>query len=234
MFKQLRNGLTITSVIYLLLGVFLVGWPDTSIRLCCYALGALLLLNGVGQILVFCRHRPEGFFMPYFSLIGGVLCVAAGLFLLLQPRTAISLFPILFGLFVVLDSISRFGSALDLYKAGYERWWTFLLLGLLSVGLGGFMIANPFGTVTAMVTAVGVILLIEGCINLFGLLFARLMLGRLGKLAEKSAKLAEQAAAEEAQLTDVVIEGTATEVPTPEPAPEKTPDDQLNNWEEGN
>ena len=63
-----------------------------------------------------------------------------------------------------------------------------MLLSLLSVALGLFMVANPFGTVTAMVTAVGVILIIEGAINLFSLLYSAVTVHHLEKLAARHAK----------------------------------------------
>ena len=190
MFKQFKAGMAVTSAVYLALGCCLVAWPDTSIRLCCCALGALLVFSGGMQVWRF-LHREGHVFFFYLSLVCGIICAAAGLFLLLQPDVAVSIFPIMFGLFVIFDSVARFGSALDLRRAGYQRWWNFLLLSLLSVALGLFMVANPFGTVTAMVTAVGVILIIEGAVNLFSLLYSTVTVRHLEKVA---ARLAEEEA----------------------------------------
>ena len=189
MFNPLKSSLALSGILYLLLGFFLVGWPDTSLKICCYGLGALLLLGGAVQIWRFISRREEGLFFPRLGLVCGIICLAAGLFLFLQPGAAISLFPILFGLFVVLDSFSRFENAMALRRAGYGRWGWFLALSLLSICLGLFMILNPFATAAAMVTAVGVILLVEGFFNLFGQIFSRLTLARM----EKELRRQEQA-----------------------------------------
>lgn len=212
MLKQIKNGLIPTSLLYIVLGVFLVGWPDASIRLCCYALGALLILFGGVQIRRYLRERDIFFLISYASLIGGIICCAAGLFLLLSPDTAISLFPILFGLFVVFDSVGRFSSALELHRVGYGRWWNFLLLSLLSIALGLFMIFNPFGTVTAMVTAVGVILLIEGFLNLFGLTYSSVLVHRFDRAAAKLAKAAEEAVENVEQMIESSTDGAAVSI----------------------
>ena len=104
---------------------------------------------------------------------------------------------ILFGLFVVLDSVSRFENAMALRQAGYGRWGWFLALSLLSVGLGLFMIFNPFATAAAMVAAVGVILLVEGLFNLFGQIFSRLTLARMEKEIRRQEEALDQAITQE-------------------------------------
>ena len=197
MFNPLKSSLAVSGIVYLVLGFFLVGWPDISLRLCCYGLGALLLLGGAAQIWRFFARKDEGRFFPRLSLACGAICLAAGLFLFLQPEAAVSLFPILFGLFVVLDSISRFENAMALRQAGYGRWGWFLALSLLSVGLGLFMIFNPFATAAAMVAAVGVILLVEGIFNLFGQIFSRLTLAKMEKEIRRQEEALDQAIAQE-------------------------------------
>ena len=91
-------------------------------------------------------------------------------------------FAIVFGLFVIFDAIARVQNALDLRRCGYDSWKGFLLLPVLSVVLGVVLIVNPFGAMETLVMAIGVILIVEGAINLLSALYTVLALRRFAKL----------------------------------------------------
>ena len=111
---------------------------------------------------------------------------------------------VVFGLFLIVDSIGRLGQALDLKAVGYGRWWVYLLTSLVSIALGAFVLCNPFQTVEAMVMALGVILVLEAVMNLVGTLFASVTVWRLGRAMEKAEAEARalEEAAENAQAAD--------------------------------
>ena len=110
-------------------------------------------------------------FQSQLTLISGIICLALGAFLILRSDIVVSILPIVFGLFVIFDSISRVQNALDLRRCGYSSWKSFLLLPVLSVVLGVIMILNPFGTMETLVMAIGIILIVEGSINLLSALY---------------------------------------------------------------
>ena len=108
----------------------------------CYALGAVVLACAAVQLIrYFVVER--GVFQSQLTLISGIICLALGAFLILRSDIVVSILPIVFGLFVIFDSISRVQNALDLRRCGYSSWKSFLLLPVLSVVLGVIMILNP-------------------------------------------------------------------------------------------
>ena len=224
MFKQAKSGLMLSSVAYLVLGVCLIGWPDLSMMLACRGLGLVILVTGAVQVWHY-LHREGHPFFAYLSLVYGIAAVGLGLALLIWPTLFIGVLPVVFGLFIIVDSLGRVAQALDLKEVGYGRWWVYLLSGLLSVLLGGFVLLNPFSTMEAMVMALGVILLAEGVMNLLGSLFAGITVWRLKRALDKAAAEAEAAdAALEAAVHDreTPTEGAfgGEEFPVePEPAP---------------
>lgn len=185
--KHMKKSYIASSLAFILLGLALLLWPETSLRVVCYLFGALILLKGAVSIWAYIKTE-ERFFFSYFTLLFGVAAVALGIFLLVKPDTVVSVLPILVGLFVVLDGIVRLQSAFDLKSAGYTGWWSFLLLALLSAGLGVLMVWNPFATVQVLVMAIGVILLVEGALNLISAVYANMMLRGLRKAAEEAAE----------------------------------------------
>ena len=78
----------------------------------------------------------RGVFQSQLTLISGIICLALGAFLILRSDIVVSILPIVFGLFVIFDSISRVQNALDLRRCGYDSWKGFLALPVLSVVLG--------------------------------------------------------------------------------------------------
>ena len=67
----------------------------------------------------------------------------------------------------------------------------FLLLPVLSVVLGVVMILNPFGTMETLVMAIGIILIIEGAINLLSALYTVLAIRRFAKLHPETQSMLE-------------------------------------------
>ena len=159
--KKLKWNLIVMSVLYLALGIFLLMVPGTALNVVCYALGGVVLLGGV---------------------IG---------FLILRSDIVVRILPIVFGLFVIFDSLGRVQSALELRRCGYGSWKGFLLLALLSVVLGVVMIVDPFGAMETLVMAIGVILIIEGALNLLSALYTMLAVRRFVKLHPEAQSVLE-------------------------------------------
>jgi uncharacterized membrane protein HdeD (DUF308 family) len=179
--KNLKWNLVFLSFVYLALGAFLLLQPGIALNIVCYALGALVLLCAAVQLVrYFVAER--GLFQSQITLVSGIVCLALGAFLILRSDVVVRILPILFGLFVVFDSLGRIQSALELRRCEYPSWKGVLLLALLSVVLGVIMIVNPFGTMETLVMAIGIILLIEGALNLLTTLYTAFAVRRFMKL----------------------------------------------------
>ena len=104
MVKKLKWNLVLMSALYLGLGVFLLMKPTTALNIVCYALGAVVLACAAVQLIrYFVVER--GVFQSQLTLISGIICLALGAFLILRSDIVVSILPIVFGLFVIFDSI---------------------------------------------------------------------------------------------------------------------------------
>ena len=153
--KKLKCNLIVMSVLYLALGIFLLMVPGTALNVVCYALGGVVLLGAVIQLVRYFLVE-RGIFQSQLTLISGLVCLALGGFLILRSDIVVRILPIVFGLFVIFDAIGRVQNALDLRRCGYDSWKGFLLLPVLSVVLGVILIANPFGAMETLVMAIGI------------------------------------------------------------------------------
>lgn len=202
--KNFRKTFSISSVAFIVVGLALLSWPEASLRVVCGLFGLVILLKGVGSIYSFLKAEVRGFF-SYFGWLFGAAAVALGIFLLIRPQTVVSILPILVGLFVIMDGVMRVQTAFELRAAGYDRWWSMLILALISAALGVVMLVNPFGTVELLVMAIGVILMVEGALNLAGYIWAAIQLKGLEKAARDMAdQMQEMLADSDRESRDVV------------------------------
>ena len=170
MAKKLKWNLILMSLLYLALGIFLLMVPGTALNVVCYALGGVVLACAAVQLVrYFVVER--GVFQSQLTLISGLVCLALGAFLIIRSDVVVRVLPIVFGLFVIFDSLGRIQNALELRRCGYPSWKIFLLLAVLSVVLGIVMVVDPFGTMETLVMAIGLILILEGALNLLSALY---------------------------------------------------------------
>ena len=190
MAKKLKWNLILMSLLYLALGIFLLMVPGTALNVVCYALGGVVLACAAVQLVrYFVVER--GVFQSQLTLISGLVCLALGAFLIIRSDIVVRVLPIVFGLFIIFDSLGRVQNALELRRCEYSSWKVFLLLAVLSVILGIVMVVDPFGTMETLVMAIGLILTLEAALNLLSALYTMLAVRRFIKLHPETQSMLE-------------------------------------------
>ena len=188
--KKLKWNLILMSILYLALGIFLLMVPGTALNIVCYALGGVVLACAAVQLVRYFAVE-RGVFQSQLTLISGLVCLGLGAFLIIRSDIVVRILPIVFGLFVIFDSLGRIQNALELRRCKYSSWKGFLLLAVLSIVLGIVMILDPFGTMETLVMAIGVILIIEGALNLLSALYTVIAVKRFLKLHPETQSMLE-------------------------------------------
>ena len=188
--KKLKWNLILMSILYLALGIFLLMVPGTALNIVCYALGGVVLVCAAVQLIRYFAVE-RGVFQSQLTLISGLVCLGLGAFLIIRSDIVVRILPIVFGLFVIFDSLGRIQNALELRRCKYSSWKGFLLLAVLSIVLGIVMILDPFGTMETLVMAIGVILIIEGALNLLSALYTVIAVKRFLKLHPETQSMLE-------------------------------------------
>lgn len=182
MLRYVKSGMMLMSIAYIVLGLMLLIMPETSLLWICYAFGVVVLITGIVCLIQYARIRGTGFTAP-FMLVGGVITAGLGLFTLVKPQVVASFLPVVFGIFIVVDGCSRIGSAIDLAKRKGEKWWMLLLFSIVSIALGALLIWHPFGAAVSVVMLCGILLIVEGALNLGCILYAAMELRTLDRMA---------------------------------------------------
>ena len=232
MLRYVKNGMLILSIVFIALGLLLLVMPQTSLLWICYAFGAVVLITGVVCLVQYVRIRGSGFAAPFF-LVAGVITAALGLFTLARPEVVASFLPVVFGIFILVDGFSRIGTAVDLARRQGDKWWLMMLFSLLSIALGILLLVNPFGAAVSVVMLCGVLLIVEGVVNLSCVVYTAMELRTLDRMADAAQAAAlgalgelldeEDAAEAEALNRDhegIVYNAESTEVPDDEHQPQ--------------
>lgn len=222
MLRYVKNGMLLLSIAFIALGLLLLVMPQTSLLWICYAFGAVVLITGVVCLVQYARLRGSGFAAPFF-LVAGVSTAALGIFSLARPEVVASFLPVVFGLFILIDGCSRIGTAIELARRKADKWWMMMLFSVLSVALGILLLVNPFGAAVSVVMLCGVLLIIEGVVNLSCVVYTAMELRTLDRMADAAVTATlsalgdaldeEEAAALNADHEGVVYNAESTEVP---------------------
>lgn len=182
MLRYIKSGMMLLSIAYIIIGMMLLIMPQTSLLWICYAFGAVVLVTGIVCLIQYARIRGTGFTAP-FMLVGGVITAGLGIFTLAKPQVVASFLPIVFGIFILVDGLSRVGTAIDLAKRKGQKWWVLLLLSVVSVALGALLVLHPFDAAVSVVMVCGILLIVEGALNLGCVLYAAMELRTLDRMA---------------------------------------------------
>lgn len=189
MLRYIKSGMMLLSIAYIIIGMMLLIMPQTSLLWICYAFGAVVLVTGIVCLIQYARIRGTGFTAP-FMLVGGVITAGLGIFTLAKPQVVASFLPVVFGIFILVDGLSRVGTAIDLAKRKGQKWWVLLLLSVVSVALGVLLVLHPFDAAVSVVMVCGILLIVEGALNLGCVLYAAMELRTLDRMASAAANAA--------------------------------------------
>ena len=127
--------------------------------------GVVVLVTGIVCLIQYACIRGTGFtrrscWWAASSRTG------LGIFTLAKPQVVTSFLPIVFGIFIVVDGLSRIGTAIDLAKRKGQKWWLLLLFSIVSVAPGVLLVLHPFDAAVSAVMLCGILLIAEGALNL--------------------------------------------------------------------
>ena len=81
--KQFSKSYILVSALYVVLGVVLLVWPGTSVKMICYGLGFAMVVLGITYgIIYFTKDNLQGFLQ--MDLVIGIVCLAFGVLSLIH------------------------------------------------------------------------------------------------------------------------------------------------------
>lgn len=155
----------IASIAYVVLGIFMVAYPDKATDGFRIVIGIILMIYGIINVISFFLNKDneENLFM---ELALGVLAIGIGIFALLAPDTVEMVIFYSLGAVLIIDGIVNIKRAVNLKDMGFRRWAIILIGAFISIILGIVCIVlyRYMGEVVSVL--IGVALIYEGVYSL--------------------------------------------------------------------
>lgn len=188
--KNIFKGRFFTTVVYLVLGIWLVMFPIPAVDMICKAIfGIVMMLVGLYHIWLYLSEAGGA---SIFNLFTGVIMLVLGVFFFQNPNIVEQILPSLLAALLLVDSISTLRTGLKRKQHERVEWKFFIVVGLLFVTLGIVLFMNPFTTIEKTILFAG-----WSFISDAGLAVVSIILSMIGNHAIKKEKNKIEIKAEE-------------------------------------
>lgn len=166
MINNLRNSLIAASVLYLIVGVIMLFFPEAVNSVICSLVALLFLFFGVAGVVMYFKTELK---TPYtsFTLVLGIILATFGIYIFLNPESFASFIPLMIGVFLIADSASKLSLSFDLKNLEYGNWWHMLISAFVVLAFGLILVFNPFEAVKATIMAIGTMLIVDAISNIY-------------------------------------------------------------------
>lgn len=202
---QKRISAILIAVVTIGCGILFLFYGVEAAAVICRFAGILLALIGAFYIFSFIIAKAERVLSTWGSLLAGILCFAAGLWMAVRPLTAIQYLQYVIAIVVLLHGIIDLQASFHLVRARARLWIYALVSSIVTLGLGTWILLSPMGATKALMILMGVVLIVDGITDL--ILIASL--SRTVRHLKKEAEVSQQAA--EAVETTGTIDGKPIE-----------------------
>ena len=177
--KSLKTEYIVSSAVIILLGIVLSFFPSGSTSALCYIVAAFFAIVGVIVVVRYFRSEERGF-LAATSLVAGGLLILLGIYILVKPLSFASVLWLVFGIFMVVDGIYKTIHAITLSKNGATRWWSVLIIAMVTALLGCIIIFNSTAAAKGFTRFIGIVFILDGISDLFSTIY----LSRVIKILE--------------------------------------------------
>ncbi len=182
--KQFSKTYIFVSALYVVLGAVLIAWPDMSVMMIHYGLSIAMIVIGISYgIMFFTKDKTRGFLQ--MDLVIGIICLAFGLFLVLNPDFFDAVLPFAMGIILILGAVVKIQNSINMRRLRFRRWYLVLIFAVIIAGLGALLLWNPFKDGPYLILYIGICMVLDGLMNLVTLIFIQHRMRKLNKIQMK-------------------------------------------------
>jgi len=170
--RDLKKDLIYAAIVMLVVGLLFAIFPNVSIALISYILGALLCVWGVVRIFAYFKEDRFAAFGSY-GLLKGLAPLIVGIVIIANPNFLSGVLTVLFGVVTILDGVVKIQYGIDLMRVKAKGWIAVLIIAIVMTVLGIVAVCNPFATATALTVFSGIILAVDGATDLVAISYIK-------------------------------------------------------------
>ena len=160
-----KIGYIAVSAALCFFGVLLIVKPEISLAAFGLFTGIVLIIFGIIKIVGYLSRDLYRLAFQY-DLACGILVLALGIMVILEPNDVIDTICIAVGITFLMDGLLKIQISIDAKTFGIRQWWLILSVALLTVVIGVLLVFRTSGSVRALMVLLGISLLADGIMNL--------------------------------------------------------------------
>lgn len=160
-----KIGYIAVSAALCFFGVLLIVKPEISLAAFGLFTGIVLIIFGIIKIVGYLSRDLYRLAFQY-DLACGILVIALGIMVILEPNDAIETICIAVGITFLMDGLLKIQISIDAKTFGIRQWWLILSVALLTVVIGVLLVSRTSGSVRTLMVLLGISLLADGIMNL--------------------------------------------------------------------
>ena len=163
--RTAKIGYIAVSAALCALGIILVAVPEFSASLLGVICGILSIVFGVVKLAGYFSKDLYRLAFQY-DLIFGILLIALGIIMLVNPGSLMTFICIALGLYILTDGLFKIRIAIDARQFGLRDWWVILVLAIITGACGLALMFRPGEGSNLLMIIFGITLICEGVLNL--------------------------------------------------------------------
>lgn len=162
-FKKMGLTSIITSLGFVILGLFITYNPNTTFKIISNVLGGVLIAYGVIKILEYLKIKD--IYTIYNSDLSlGVIAVLFGMVVIIGSNMIEAIIRVLIGIWIIYSGIMRLGIAIKLqrFNSNNKIWIPVLIIAFAMLLCGIYIVSNP----GAIMMTIGIIMVIYAVMDI--------------------------------------------------------------------
>ncbi|MDE7436258.1 MAG: DUF308 domain-containing protein [Lachnospiraceae bacterium] len=174
------------AVLAILLGLFLLLFPGARIIQIVYGIGVVMIVGGIVSIVRY--FMTESYRkLNCYTFSAGALMVVLGVCALLRAEIVSTYLLVCLGILLLASGIIKLQHALDLEAMKDKAWIAILVVAVTMIICGAVVLLNPFDRMEDLSRFTYIMLVIDGCLSLFSVLYLTIRLHGYQKQAKDMA-----------------------------------------------
>jgi len=181
--KEMKWKALFYAAIYVIIGLILLIFPETTAKTLAYAIGVSAILVGAFTVVSYLfRDVSRNYYRNDF--VSGMTAIIVGILILMGTEFVISIIPFVLGVLILFSGILKLQHLIDVRRMHYGNGLAFFILAFVNIALGILLIADPFGAVTVLFRLLGAGLVFSGITDALSALYMSRKVGDYVKTQE--------------------------------------------------
>lgn len=145
---------------FILIGFVFLAFPEKVITSLAFIIGGLIIIFGFFRAFMLAFQWQEAN-KKYFKLAISIFLILFGIFIVTNTQITVTAIGVVMGVFAIMLAFDRFNMAILRKKAGLNNTWT-IATGLVHLAFGIGMFYSAFTVISIIISIIGVYLLMAG------------------------------------------------------------------------